>query len=333
MPQYSLISRLKDHRWQERSNMIDYKKTKNAIIELKYNLFLFLIIVALIGVNYGCTSSIYKPKKLSILPLVPMSRTSVASYISIETVYKSDKQIVLLTLWETVFDSKKHNLRWEILNSKGDKIFSKINENVTIESNTYFHLTVPLKGDISTGLIPGELTVNIYVDDVLAKTQKTNYAEKSITSKKSKCVVILPFVEKCDVPSPWNKRARYSFQNTIADGIYGEVKRIFPDTIPHSVVEQKVGKLYKPDCFDNRACANFVKDQFGDCIFIYGNMWMQQIYLDSSYVTLWVFDLKTGLKKKFHSSQRYRDTFTRLQNTLLKGLLYKGGLLEYLQDF
>ncbi|MBU1341812.1 MAG: hypothetical protein KKE44_13305 [Proteobacteria bacterium] len=297
---------------------------KNLVVFIAFFLALFTI---------GCVSSSNSPKDFSILPFVPMEYTEVPSYLQMKTVFESDEEIVLLISWKKVKTSENHILKWDIVDSQDDILFSKIRENFTSHPNMYTYCTVPLESELKDRLNPGELTANFYIDNVLAMSKKIMYESKKIVNKTGRKIVILPFIEKCDHPSPWNEKSRNYFQNTISYALYVEIKRIFPDTTPHYVTEQKIGNVFKPVCFNDKECTSFMQGHFGDSIFIYGDLWIQRAQLDASILNVIIFDSISHTKKRFHFSHRYLNTFSALMNDLLEGVMYKEGALDYLKTY
>ena len=170
----------------------------NRHMLLKSCKVLFLLLPVLNIFSYGCISSGFRPKELSILPSAPLSNTDISSYLSIETLFESDQEIVLVVIWDRISKAEKHTLKWEIVNCKGNVIFSSVEKEVIIRPQSCRFITVPLKGDIENGLIPGELTVNFHIDEDLTASKRTTYTSKKIACKKARCAVILPFVETCD---------------------------------------------------------------------------------------------------------------------------------------
>ena len=293
----------------------------------KRNTFLGCILTIFIVLGYGCSSINHKPGKISVLAAKPMNHTAISSYLSLDTFYRSDGQIALVASWGRVQESKGHTLKWEIVNSKGKQIFSTVEEDVTIYPHTYTCDIVSLDQFSENDLKPGDYTISLYIDDNLMQSRVLSYSDKNITSRDQRQVVILPFYETCRHPDYWDEASKVYFQNSIAAALYCEIKRVVPDTIPHYVSEQKIGKILQSNCFDNKECTSFVKNQFGESIYIFGYSYMQQLDIDTSFVTLFVYDAKTDNKKKYHYASRYLDSHSSSINDILKGILYERGLL------
>jgi hypothetical protein len=296
---------------------------------LTVNFLLVLsFVVCLSGI--GCSYMTHKPEGMTVLSTQPMGNTSVSSYLPIETLYKSDRTICLIARWGGAKESENHRTQWEILDSTGKKIYSSSRDNVTIRSHMYTITQVTPKEFLAAGSHIDQLTANFFIDDELVQSKKIHYKNQSITSTIDQQVIILPFVEENIHPTPWGDGAKTFFQNTIADAIYCEVKRVFPETIPHYVVEQKVSRHLDPYCLKDESCKSFLKNVFGENIFIYGNLSIQKVDLDTSTLTVFVYNMKTDKLKKFHFFHPYDFSFPSLMQDLLAGIFYKEGMLDFL---
>ncbi len=293
------------------------------------NAVLLLVVFVLCIANSGCVGLGLKPKKISILPSKPA--TGFSACLSIETLFSSDNKIILVSDWDTVFESKKHTRKWEILNNNGDEIFSRVFEDQTTKRNVINYLEVPLKGEIKKGLIPGKLTINLYVDDAIVKSKIINYEEKSAINKTIRRIVLLPFVEVNVYPQPWSTKSKNFFQNVMTDATYIEIKRFFPLMAHPRIAKIKTEKYWEPNCLDSKECINDLKKAFGESIIIHGDVSIQRANLDSSNMIVWVFDAKTGSKKEFRFLNRYLGSFSDLMQSLVKGILYDRELIKYLR--
>lgn len=282
--------------------------------------------------SYGCVSSNI-PETISILPAAPLPQTGVSSYPSLETIFKSDEEIVLIAVWGKAKTSDNHTLKWEIINSKGDTIYSHFRKDFTIREDLYIGQTVRLENYIKEKLTEGELTVNFYLDNVLTASKKTTYSADNILNKTGRKIVILPFDETNDEPEEWGDGTKNYFQNTFASALYGEIKRIFPDTVPHYFSEQKIGKTVKSGCFKDNECVNFLQNQFGDSIFIYGESAMQHFQIGVSVLRLYVFDPRTEETRMFSGTTPYLVSYSLMIHDLLNHVLHKKGLLEFLTNY
>ncbi len=304
---------------------------QSKILFKSYKTALSLIIIfSLIG--SGCVSLSTSPEFISIIPAEPISNTSISSYLSIKTLYESDKEIVLAATWRNNRTSENHTLKWELVNSESEVVFIKIDENYTIRPRTYNKVKVPLSDDLKKKLTPGDLTFNFYVDDVLALSTKTTYVPERMVTNNSRKVVILPFIETCDYPQRWGDREKNYFQNTMAIGVYGEIKRLFPNTIPHYVAGQKLEENFEEKCHNKSDCGDYLNDLFGDSILIFGTLYFQRVHLDTSSLTLSIYDPQTNIKRKFHFTQPYPGSFSTIMRFLLEGALYKKGAIDYLSS-
>ena len=164
----------------------------------------------------------------------------------------------------------------------------------------------------------------------MIQSQKIVYEDKNIVNTTIARAVILPFIEISDYPYPWPQDAKNTFQNTMADALFCEVQRIFPDSIPHYVVEQKIGKVLQNNCYHSKECISYLKDKLGDSVFIFGEMYIQKVQIDSSSLTVYVYNPKTDQVKDFHFFQSYNYTLSSLMKDLLSHVFDEKGLWEYL---
>jgi hypothetical protein len=300
--------------------------------QLKRHLLLSIFILPLFIFGSGCSYLSKDPENILMLTAEPMGHTAISYYLPISTLYDSDAYLYLIALWGENIGSANHTMRWEIHDGKGVKIFSSPRKDFNIRANAYSQTPVVLKDILRKSQAPEQLTVRLFIDDKPVKSMQIAYKNKRITGNSDQMVVILPFIEENQDPTPWADGIRTMFQNTTADAIYCEVSRIFPDTIPHYVVEQKVGRHLDPNCLKDTACASFLKDSFGENVFIYGNLSIQKFDLDASTLTVFVYDMKSKRLKKFHYFQRYMGSYASLVQDLLAGVLYEKGLLAYMGE-
>jgi hypothetical protein len=288
----------------------------------------FCLIAPFVFSVYGCVTG--SPEHVSVLTAVPMGHTMVASYLSVEKVYASDKEIVLLAHWNNVHESDNHTLKWEVLNADKEVLFSNTRENLAIRSHMWSSVTVPLEQTDEKKLMTDQLVVNVYIDDKLAKSERISYEHRTIENTDFDRAVILPFRDNSDYA--WPQDEENAFENTFADALFCEVQRIFPESIPHYIVEQKAGKMFKRDCFHSTECISYLKDVFGDNIFIFGEFHMQHTFYDNTSLTIYVYNPKTGQSRRFFVSQGFHHSFPVLMHDLLYQVFYDNGLWEYLSD-
>lgn len=289
-----------------------------------------ILIVSAVLLTYGCSSMKNIPKSVPVLARTPMNRTMISSYLSVETVFKSDKQILLYPVWEKADESKGHTITWEALDKAGDKVFSSTEDNVVIHSHMAASLPIPLNEIKKAGGSSSQFALHLYIDGQPAGTKNIRYEDRSILRKDIQRIVFLPFIEYCNHPRPWGESAKSLFQNTVADAIYCEVSRIFPDSVPHYVAAQKLGRGLGMGCYNKAECLNYVREMFSDSFLIFGELFIQQVDLDASSLTVYVYNPGSGEMKKFHFFQRFNYTYESLVKDLLKGVLYEKGLIEYL---
>jgi hypothetical protein len=305
-------------------------KSKIIAYHRKYLWAAFAILSCIGFFAYGCSSFKNKPESVSILATAPMNHTLLSSYLTIETIFKSDQEILLVAVWGDVDQSEGHTIAWDILNKKGDRVFSLSKENFTIHPQMSVFFPVPVKTIESPGVSSDQLTLHFYIDEKLAAMKNFNYENKEIVRKDVQRIVILPFIEYCNDPGPWPESTKNLFQNTIADAINCEVARIFPDVVPHFIAAQKIGKTLGMGCYNKKECLNYVKEKFGDSFLVFGELYIQRFDLDASSLTVHVYDPRTSQIRKFHFFEDFNYTYTSLIYDLLKGVLYKEGLIDYL---
>ena len=210
--------------------------------------------------NYNCAGN--KPYGVSIIASNPLEYSWISSYPSIETIYESDPEIIMVPFWDEIFESKKITLKVVVNDDKGTELFKSEPKNVTLRSNTVFTLPIELDRGDKAKLMPGIFKARLYVDDQLAAERKLQYVAKSILNKNVQRAVILPFNDTT-IESNLVQDAISVALNTTSHAIYSEVKRIIPDAIPHYIVEEKIGKLLKPNCFDEPECTDLIKNTYG----------------------------------------------------------------------
>jgi len=284
---------------------------KPKLNQQKYSLSNSTLIVVFLFLSFFSCGCVYsdKPKAFSILPALPHPQTGVFSYPSIETLFASDQEMVLITAWGKAKESGNHTLKWEVINSAGDIVYSHTRNNYTIRDHYYTNHNIPMDSAIKEKLIPGELSVNFYLDDVLSATQKTNYSSKDILKKSGRKVVILPFRETDYYPDEWDEDTKNYFQNTYASAVYGEIKRIYPKTVPHYETKQKIGNYFKPDCFKDEECIQFLKNHYSDSIFIKGESITQHFGIGTTRLILTFFDPVSGQVKIFSGATPYLGSY------------------------
>jgi len=272
----------------------------------------------------------HQPDSLSILTSLPMSKTPPSAYLDINTVYESDKELVFVVSWGQVATSGPHTLKWEIHNNKGDRIYQTSRENVTIRPNMFGGERVVLDRSMKDSLMPGLCTVRLYIDDKLAKSKNVQYVNKNIINKNVQRVVILPFK---DVSSSTNMSPDgiNACLNTIANAIYFEVKRIVPDTIPHYVADQEIGKPLKTKGFENKEHVILIEDKFGMNIFITGETEFAKYDTETNHLTVYVYNAKTGEKLKYSDIAPSEYYYSEAMHNLLVGIMRQKGLLDYLK--
>ncbi len=295
---------------------------------MKKIIYFFGIVTLILSI---CSCALNRPQNIKILAGRPMDSTFVTSYPDIQTLYESDKEIFFISYWENVSRSENHELKWELYNKNGVKVYDTIQRDVKIRSNMFYPTQISLDKSIKDSLIPGMYTVKLYLDGDLVKTKSGEYVSKSILNKNVKSAVILPFH---DTSIETNLRVNQSSSiiNTFSSAFYHEVKRIIPWTTPHYISERTVGDLSEPKCFEDKSCLNKIDSMFKDDIFISGNIRLSKYLVEVSTLTVYVYNSKTGIVKKFSYSQNPGGdlTYSKLMHDLIKGVMYKKGFLDFL---
>ncbi|MCK5601987.1 hypothetical protein KAR91_08965, partial [Candidatus Pacearchaeota archaeon] len=241
-------------------------------------------------------------------------------------------EIFVVSSWGKFPKSENHKLKWDIVNKEGKNVYTNSNENVTI--HPYMYISQPIRIDRITkdDIQAGMYTVNFYFDDKLVKSQNVQYVPESIINKNIQGAVILPFSNK-SLETAFAGSRNELLSNTISFAIYSEVKRIIPYTVPHFVAQQNLRTLLRTDCFNNKDCMNWIEDKFDEEIFITGNIELAKYEDDLFSITVYVYHTKTKTIKKFdYSESGAKERYDRIIQALLKGVMYKEGLLDYLKS-
>jgi len=272
-----------------------------------------------------------RPRNIKILAGRPMAHTPINSYPDIQTLYESDSEIFFVSYWENCSRSENHELKWELYNKNGVKVYNTIQRDVKILPHIFYPTKIYLDKSIKDSLIPGMYTVKLYLDGELVRTKSGEYVPKSILNKNVNGAVILPFNDT-SIETSMKVNESPSIINTFSSAFYHEVKRIIPWTTPHYISERTVGNLSGPNCFKDKSCLNKIDSMFKDDIFISGNIRLSKYLVEIATLTVYVYNSKTGIVKKFSYSQNPGGdlTYSTLMHDLIKGVMYQKGFLDYL---
>lgn len=260
----------------------------------------------------------------------PMDSTFISSYLTIETLYNSDKEVVFVIGWGAISEPENHSVKFE-LGTDDNIIYSKTFEEFTISPNSFFHFTVPINKIIKYEPLPEKFMAYVYIDDKLSAHQYLAFQQKSIINKNIRNAVILPFYEQ-ETGEPYqfhfSAGAMNAILNTCAHSIYCEVKRIIPNTVPHYVSEEKIGYPISADCFKDLDCISHLKGLFGDGLFISGSIYITRWHARECNLKLYVYNSKTG------ETLEYRGSWVTSQNwtigdtihRLIKEIVYLHGM-------
>jgi len=272
-----------------------------------------------------------RPQNIKILAGSPMEHTCISCYPDIKTLYKSDHEIFFISHWGNCSRSENHELKWELYNKNGVKVYNTIQRNVKIRPHMFYSIKIYLDKSIKDSLIPGMYTVKLYLDGDLVKTKSGEYVPKSILNKNVNSAVILPFNDT-SVETNIKFDASSLIINTFSSAFYHEARRIIPRTTPHYISERTVGDLSGPNCFKDKSCLNKIDSMFKDDIFISGNIRLSQFLVEISTLTVYVYNSRTGIVKRFSYSQHPggERTYSELMHDLIKGVMHEKGFLDYL---
>ena len=290
--------------------------------------FSWIILLLITFSIYSCGNT--KPARLLVLGERPILHTFTSFYPTIEIIYKSDEKIVIVATWDVIPKSENHELKWVMSNNSGEKVYQSPRENITFRPHIISFIIIWLHGPIKKQLVDDTYRVELYIDDQLSASQNINYVSTSILNKNVRRAVILPFEDISYETNLPQYKVHYML-NTIADAIYGEVKRIIPDAIPQYIVDQKIGKLLKPNCVENIECVDLIKNTFGESIFIFGNIKLVKFSEQLGEIKVYVYNAKSGALKEFYATAHLTKSYGDLVHNLLKGVMQKEGLLDYLK--
>lgn len=294
------------------------KKSSNIALLVSFNLIIFLI----------CSCS-YAPRNLMVLTTEPMSGIFMA-YSSIEQLYKSDDEIVIVIHWGRVSKPGNYDLRIEIDNLQEERIYSSKTESVSIRSNRYRYYKIRLDESTKDSLVDGGIyTCKLYINNELIKTKTGQYVAESIINDNVQSAVILPFLIKPaegTIPSD-------TLSSSFAHPIYSEVKRIIPDTTPHYVAKQNIEKKSDIKCFIDQTCTDSIIDTFNQEVVIAGSIEVGRYVGDLNKLRLYVYSTESGVMKKFHTSMvATRRSYEEIFRDLINRMLFEEGFLDYIRD-
>jgi hypothetical protein len=268
-------------------------------------------------------------KSIRILSAKPVSHTSPASYPTIEEIYQSDDEIFLVSSWGRTQTSKKHLLQWKLYNPGGERLYLTTDRYLIIRRNSFYWNRISLSQKQKNKLDSGMYTVELYLDDKLLKSQDVKYINKSIINPNLNGAVILPF--SFDGPG---KLSRKSYLNATTNAICGEVKRIVKETVPPAVAEEEIGDDFSPEYLNDPHRMSSVTGVFSEDILITGTLKFEDVEDETNLLTVYVYQSKTGTKKRFmHAEGGAKRYYRLILADLIKGVLYEQGLLEYLRTF
>ena len=294
---------------------------------INYNRYLFIAIFAILSLGFSCS---HIPSDLLIVPVEPLNHTNPKAYLQIDTLYKSDQEMCIVVYCGKVKESPNHSLKVDIV-SNGNVIFTNTIEDVTIRPQMFLTQPIHIDETIKNSITSDHIAVILYMDDRIISSKSIQYNNTSIINNNISRAVILPFKFKQPSKGRWtNEEAIIGILNTFQHAVYSEVRRVVPDSIPHFIVEEKLGKTVKPECFEDEDCVNLIKDLFGDSLFIFGTVYVQLASLDSSTLELNVYNAKTQESFRYWIGERFMSEYDELFNRLLFGIFYKKGFFEYL---
>lgn len=304
----------------------------------KHNKLIILLLILLITLISCNTTKKYNPKDFIIMSSEPMANVYLSSYPTIKNIYESDDQIVVVVGWGITDKSTQHTLTISLVDKYNKLLFEKSIEDVTMRHYSFYYFPIPLNMIKLNNKLVGPLTVNLRIDDYLCKSQSINFDVKRIHNQNIDSIAIIPFIgssSKSEAYIPVDEIMPHIL-NSSAHALFCEVIRIAPNTIPHFVSEQNIGKRISLDCFNRPECISYLNNILDSNIFLIGEIKIDtdyQNYGGFSSLMVYTYNVNTGKTLQFQSKSSLWKTGSI--ETLLKELLFKmtyeTELLDYLK--
>jgi len=289
--------------------------------------FPMIAILTSIFVSMSLVSCGPRLKGINVLTTPPLDNTIHSCYPSIKTIYQSDDEIILVSMWSSTGESKNHRIRWEIYNLADERIYTTKEQYVTIRRHMSIYQHILLDNDLKAKLQLGTCTVKLYFDDKLVKYQDIKYINESLINANLNGAVILPFRFKAS--SYVQEKVAL---NTVTNAIYGEVRRIIKDTVPPSAAEEEIPYKFHPKLFSDEEKMARIKEIFPENIFLSGTLELKQYKHERMALIVSVYDARKGYIKKFGYQTSASADYETIMIDLIDGVLYRKGLLEYLRS-
>jgi hypothetical protein len=286
-----------------------------------------IAILTSIFVSMSLVSCGPRLKGINVLTTPPLDNTIHSCYPSIKTIYQSDDEIILVSMWSSTGESKNHRIRWEIYNQADERIYTAKEQYVTIRRYMSNYQHILLDNDLKAKLQLGTCTVKLYFDDKLVKYQDIKYINESLINANLNGAVILPFRFKAS--SYVQEKVAL---NTVTNAIYGEVRRIIKDTVPPSAAEEEIPYKFHPKLFSDEEKMARIKEIFPENIFLSGTLELKQYKHERMALIVSVYDARKGYTRKFGYQTSASENYETIMIDLIDGVLYRKGLLEYLRS-
>ena len=234
----------------------------------------------------------------------------------------------------------KHLVKAQILNPKGEIIYDEEKELEAQPGNRkpYVAYNIALDPELRSKLIPGSMSIKLYLDGRSFLIKQLTYQDQSVHKKQIAKLVVLPFYSTTN--QFFDYKSKDAILSTFSDALKCEAQRYFSNVIPADISEKSVSEMNIKNCFENEGCRNNINKIFGESIFISGNVslpaansaWSnpeREVFLE-----VFLFDSRQIQMKKFRSSSQIKsgDLPAVIMKSLLDDLLVKQGFLLYIRS-
>jgi hypothetical protein len=252
----------------------------------------------------------------------------VTAYPSIETVYKTDDKVEVVTHWGKVGESMNHTFQWRVLDESGKVVAKDTDHNIPIR--TYMWYSKPFNLN-QANISAGKYTVRFYQDGELSMTREVIYSPQRVLNQNTKKVVVLPFADQSKETN-LAPGSSVHVVDTVSHGLYCQVKRHFQEAVPHYVTKQEIGEPIPLNCLDQEACRLNLKMIFGDCILIYGSIILSKTKEETARLEVEAYNLITGEHHEYKSTVVQQASYNEILHDLMKNILVEKGFLNDLRS-
>jgi hypothetical protein len=268
----------------------------------------------------------------------PMAGTYKEAYPEIGELYASDNQLVLVT-YDRVSKSGTHLVKVQIENANAEKIYDESKEVKAREDRKQpcIYYTVPFDEAFKVKLMPVFVTIRFSLDGKSYETKQVKYNAQNRVNKNVHKVIVLPFYSSTNTLFDYSSKD--DILNTFADDIANEIKRIIPEVISIDLTKPKLSGLKLKGCFDNPACCKRLQENFGEGIYITGDVIIPKSVHDwyrsdvETKLRIFVYNSKTNDKKIFEYSYLMKpgENEINIMKILLANIQHQEGLLLYIR--